>query len=178
MRIMAKRGWRRGSRCAAREGPSQSSVRPSATVSRQGLASAGGAEGKPGRGRLSGARPRAHDDLDTAETSGAAVIGYIKGKGALHMARAYRGRKGSSPASPSGQGVISCRPPVGMKMRSGLYIRRREEEDARLDQLNLLALTPPTGGPEAGTASAFPNSRFERLAPVLPPAVPEDTYLW
>src|SRR3954451_1724821 len=34
------------------------------------------------------------------------VIGYIKGKGAIHMARVYRERKGSSPASPSGQGLI------------------------------------------------------------------------
>src|SRR5689334_23298230 len=37
------------------------------------------------------------------------VVGYIKGKSAIHMARVYGSGRGISPASTSGRGGISCR---------------------------------------------------------------------
>ena len=48
------------------------------------------------------------------------VIGYIKGKSAIHMARVYGGGggRGISPASISGREAISCRRSAGMRKRS------------------------------------------------------------
>src|SRR4051794_37072773 len=93
------------------------------------------------------------------------VIGYIKGKSAIHMARVYGERKRNF----TGQHFWARGYFVSTVGRDEdtirEYIRRQEKEDARLEQLNLWRCPPPSGGPEAGAASASPNSRFERLTP-------------
>jgi putative transposase len=54
------------------------------------------------------------------------MIGYIKGKSAIHLARVYRERK-----------RISCPPWAGIKAVVREYIRKQDQEDQRLDQLSL-----------------------------------------
>jgi putative transposase len=65
------------------------------------------------------------------------VIGYIKGKSAIHLARVYRERKRNFVGQhfwARGYWVST----VGRDERViREYIRRQEEEDKRLDQLNL-----------------------------------------
>src|SRR3954469_16968840 len=93
------------------------------------------------------------------------VIGYIKGKSAIHMARVYGERERNF----TGQHFWARGyfvPTVGRDEDTiREYIRRQEKEDARLEQLNLWRRPPPSGVLEAGAASASPNSRFERLTP-------------
>ena len=95
--------------------------------------------------------------------AGSQVIGYIKGKSAIHMARVYGERKRNF----TGQHFWARGYFVSTVGRNEeairKYIRQQEKEDARLEQLNLWRLPPPSGGPEIGAASAPPNSRFERL---------------
>ena len=66
------------------------------------------------------------------------VVGYIKGKSAIHMARVYGERKKNF----VGQHFWSCGYFVSTVGRDEemirAYIRRQEEEDERLDQLRLL----------------------------------------
>src|SRR3954452_8629237 len=91
------------------------------------------------------------------------VIGYIKRKSAIHMARVYGERKRNLTGQhfwARGYFVST----VGRNEEAVReYIRQQEKEDARLEQLNLWGGPPPSGGPKAGAASASPNSRFERL---------------
>ena len=53
----------------------------------RGVPQARAAEGIEGRGRASHARSRSHAVVDSA------VVGYIKGKSAIHLARVYGERK-------------------------------------------------------------------------------------
>jgi putative transposase len=55
------------------------------------------------------------------------VVGFIKGKSAIHIARTFMERKRNSLASISGHVAVIRR-----------YIRNQEAEDKRIDQLNLL----------------------------------------
>jgi putative transposase len=74
------------------------------------------------------------------------VVGYLKGKTAIHIARTYLGRKKNFVGqhfwargyfvSTVGRDEATVRD----------YIRHQEEEDKRLDQLNLWKDEPPTGG--------------------------------
>src|SRR3954465_8102591 len=88
------------------------------------------------------------------------VIGYIKGKSAIHMARVYGERKRNF----TGQHFWARGYFVSTVGRDEdtirEYIREKEKEDARLERLNLWRCPPPSGGLEAGAASAAPNSRF------------------
>ena len=65
------------------------------------------------------------------------VIGYIKGKSAIHIARTFRGRRGNM----TGQSFWARGYYVSTTGRDEEvireYIRQQEEEDRRLDQLNL-----------------------------------------
>ena len=74
------------------------------------------------------------------------VIGYMKGKSAIHIARTYMGRKKNFTGqnfwargyfvSTVGTGEETIRE----------YIRRQEKEDRRLDQPSMFEEEPPSGG--------------------------------
>jgi putative transposase len=53
----------------------------------------GRAEGEQNRGMPSFTGPRAHDDLDPPKYAVSQVVGFIKGKSAIHLARIYGERK-------------------------------------------------------------------------------------
>jgi len=74
------------------------------------------------------------------------VIGYMKGKSAIHIARTYMGRKKNF----TGQNFwargyfVSTVGTDEETIRE--YIRRQEKEDRRLDQLSMFEEEPPSGG--------------------------------
>ena len=74
------------------------------------------------------------------------VIGFIKGKSAIHVARVYGERRRNF----TGQHFWARGYFVSTVGRDEAvvrdYIRRQEEEDRRLDQLNLDPDEPPSGG--------------------------------
>ena len=74
------------------------------------------------------------------------VIGFIKGKSAIHMARVYGERRRNF----TGQHFWARGYFVSTVGRDEAvirgYIRRQEEEDRRLDQLNFDPDDPPSGG--------------------------------
>jgi putative transposase len=67
----------------------------------------------------------------------AAIVGYLKGKSAIHIARTYRGRRSNFLGeSVWARGYVVS--PVGRderKIRD--YLRNQEQADIRLDQLKL-----------------------------------------
>ena len=76
----------------------------------------------------------------------AQVVGFLKGKSAIYIARAYLGRRKNF----SGQNFwargyfVST---VGKdEDETRLYIKNQEKEDQRLDQLHLFEEEPPSGG--------------------------------
>jgi hypothetical protein len=71
------------------EVPPQDVVRAVAPVSWRGVPQAGGTERELDRGRAFDVRPCPHDDLDPAEYAVSQVVGFIKGKSAIHLARTY-----------------------------------------------------------------------------------------
>ena len=74
------------------------------------------------------------------------VIGYMKGKSAIHIARTYMGRKKNF----TGQNFwargyfVSTVGTDEETIRE--YIRRQEKEDRRLHQLSMFGEEPPSGG--------------------------------
>ena len=74
------------------------------------------------------------------------VIGFIKGKSAIHLARVYGERKRNF----VGQHFWARGYFVSTVGRDTEvirdYIRKQEEEDMRLEQMNLWRLRPPSGG--------------------------------
>ena len=74
------------------------------------------------------------------------VVGYMKGKSAIHIARTYMGRKKNF----TGQNFwargyfVSTVGTDEETIRE--YIRRQEQEDRRLDQLSMFGEEPPLGG--------------------------------
>ncbi len=99
----------------------------------------GRAAGESGGGRASvGGSLRPHAGVDSAEILGCAVvIGYIKGKSAIHIAREFAGR----PRNFVGQHFwargyyVST---VGQDERVVReYVQQQEREDRRLEQLRL-----------------------------------------
>ena len=103
-----------------------------------GRASAfGRAAGESGGGRASVGGSRPHAGVDSAANSVTQVIGYIKGKSAIHIAREFAGR----PRNFVGQHFwargyyVST---VGQDERVVReYIQQQEREDRRLEQLRL-----------------------------------------
>src|SRR6185436_6428997 len=93
------------------------------------------------------------------------VVGFIKGKSAIHLARVYGERKQNFVGQhfwARGYFVTT----VGRdEYTIREYIRNQEEADARLDQMNLWKRCPRhhSVGHEFGAALASPFSRFERL---------------
>src|SRR6202035_5566714 len=85
------------------------------------------------------------------------VVGYIKGKSAIHLARVYGERKRNF----VGQSFWARGFFVSTVGRDEAvireYIKNQETEDSRLEQLSLWRYRPPLGGPiETGAASATP----------------------
>jgi putative transposase len=117
--------------------PQEDVVWGTATAPRGGFPQAGGAEGKQDRGGASDARSCAHDDPIPPKYAVSQVVGYIKGKSAIHLARVYGERKRNF----VGQHFWARGYFVSTVGRDEVlireYIRKQEEEDARLDQLNL-----------------------------------------
>jgi REP-associated tyrosine transposase len=91
------------------------------------------------------------------------VVGYIKGKSAIHLARTYGERKRNF----VGQHFWARGFFVSTVGRDEEvireYIRRQAEEDKRLDQMGLWYAATVWWPQNDGAALATPNSRFERL---------------
>jgi putative transposase len=74
------------------------------------------------------------------------VVGYLKGKSAIHIARTYLGRRQNYVGQhfwARGYFVSTVGRDEATVRR---YIQRQEEEDKRMDQLNLWKDGPPEGG--------------------------------
>ncbi len=101
----------------------------------------------------------------------AQVVGFIKGKSAIHIARMYMEKKRNYVgqlfwargyfASTVGRDEQVIRE----------YIRNQEKEDGRVDQLEV-NVSCPLGG----LKGVSPLCRFERLTKLKPPALPGDSY--
>lgn len=76
----------------------------------------------------------------------AAVVGYLKGKSAIHVARTYRGRsRNFTGESFWARGYfVSTVGSDERKIRE--YIRNQEQEDIRLDQLRIMRQNPSGAG--------------------------------
>jgi len=74
------------------------------------------------------------------------VIGYMKGKSAIHIARTYMKReKNFTGENFWARGYFLTT--VGTNEETiREYIRRQEKEDRRLDQLSMFEEEPPSGG--------------------------------
>ena len=74
------------------------------------------------------------------------IVGYMKGKSAIHIARTYMGRKKNF----TGQNFwargyfVSTVGTDEETIRE--YIKRQEQEDRRLDQMSMFGEEPPSGG--------------------------------
>jgi putative transposase len=106
------------------------------------------------------------------------VVGFIKGKSAIYLARHYGDRKQNY----AGQNFWARGYVVSTVVRDEAtirdYIRTQEQEDQRMDQMNLWRSRPATvrWRTSTGAALATPHSRFERLTAIKPPALPGDIY--
>jgi len=74
----------------------------------------------------------------------AQVIGFIKGKSAIHIARIFGGRAPNFTERSRERGYFASTVGRDEKVISE-YIKRQEAEDKRLDQMKLLEW-PPSGG--------------------------------
>jgi len=96
------------------------------------------------------------------------VVDFIKGKSAIHLARTYGERKRNFVGqhfwargyfvSTVGRDEAAIRE----------YIKNQEQEDKRLDQLNLWRQSLPLGGPINGAASATPTAASSGPIPKAP----------
>ncbi len=97
-------------------------------------------KGIEGRGRASDARSSAHVAVDTPEICGVAgrrVVGYIKGKSAIHLARVYGERKRNFVGQHFWARGFFVNTVGRYEDAIRAYIRNQEKEDQRLEQLNL-----------------------------------------
>ena len=94
-------------------------------------------QGKSNRGRTPDARPGTHDASIPPKYAVSNVVGYIKGKSAIHLARTYGERKRNF----AGQSFWARRYFVSTVGRDEEVIRNcirnQEKEDVRLEQLGL-----------------------------------------
>ena len=108
------------------------------------------------------------------------VIGYIKGKSAIHLARVYGERKRNF----VGQHFWARGFYVSTVGRDREAVIREYIQKAGAGRQAIGSAKssgdeqPPEGGLQktCGAASATPQSRFERLTELKPPALPGDTY--
>jgi putative transposase len=91
----------------------------------------------PHWGRASSGWPCSHDDLDSAEVFRVVGSGVHQGKSAIHLARVY----GEQKQNYAGQSFWARGYFVSTVGRDEItirdYIRNQEQEDKRLDQLNM-----------------------------------------
>ena len=105
------------------------------------------------------------------------VIGFIKGKSAIHLARVYGEKKRNFLGQhfwARGYWVSTLGRDEGVIRE---YIRRQEQEDKRLDQINLWRC-PVTekGGQEPRGRVGDPAQPLRAAHKIKPPALPGDTY--
>ena len=105
------------------------------------------------------------------------VVGFIKGKSAIHMARVYGERKRNFVGQHFWARGFFVNTVGRDEEAIRAYIRNQEKEDQRLEQMNLWRRKAALGG------SKFKGPRQPflplRAAPILkPPALPGDTYLF
>src|SRR5271165_3395584 len=162
--------------CLHPEMSPQDVVSRAASASGRSVPQACASEGIEGRGRASDARSRAHAAIDPAEIRGVAVVGCIKGKSAIHMARVYGERRRNFVGQHFWARGFFVNTVGRDEEAIRAYIRNQEKEDQRLEQMNG-ANKPPLGG------SKFEGPRQRPLLPLRaatilkPPALPGDTYI-
>ena len=104
------------------------------------------------------------------------VIGFIKGKSAIHLARVYGERKRNF----VGQHFWARGYFVSTVGRDEAvireYIQKQEQEDLRLDQMNSGADHPPSGGSNTTGPRQRPQQPLRAATSPRPPALPGDTY--
>ena len=101
------------------------------------------------------------------------VIGYIKGKSAIHIARHFAGRPRNRRTALLGPRVPSC-PRWGRDEQAiRAYIQGQEREDRRQEQLRLDRSSHPEGGP-SGRVAATSKAALSG-SQLKPPALPGDT---
>src|SRR6266436_5221058 len=125
------------SRCVHSQVPEKDPVRGAETASRRCLPQAGAAEGKPSRRRPSHAGSRSHDDLDSTKICGLASGRIYQGQECDPLARVYGEKKRNF----VGQHFWARGYFVSTVGRDEAvireYIKRQEQEDNRLEQMNL-----------------------------------------
>jgi putative transposase len=76
------------------------------------------------------------------------VVGYIKGKSAIHLTRVYGERQSNFVGQHFWARGFFVNTAGRDEEAIRTYIRNQEREDQRLEQLNLWADRPPLGGPK------------------------------
>ena len=119
------------------EVPPQGAIRATAGSSRRIVPQVSNTKGKPDRRRAFDAGSCAHDDFDPTKYAASQVIGYVKGKSAIHLARVYGERRRNFVGQHFwARGYfVSTMGRDEAAMRE--YIKSQEKEDQRLEQLNL-----------------------------------------
>ena len=115
----------------------QGAVSGTAPTPGRGVPKACATEGIEGRGRASDGRPRPHAGIDPAETRVSRVVGYIKGKSAIHLARVYGERKRNFVGQHFWARGFFVNTVGRDEEAIRAYIRNQEKEDQRLEQMNL-----------------------------------------
>jgi putative transposase len=93
-------------------------------------------ESKVEEGQSDG-RPRPHAAIDPAETRVSQVVGYIKGKSAIHLARVYGERKRNFVGQHFWARGFFVNTVGRDEEAIRAYVRNQEKEDQRLEQMNL-----------------------------------------
>ena len=123
--------------CVHSQVSSEDAVRGTEATSWRNFPQAGVAKGEQGRRRPSHAGSRAYDDLDSTEICGLPGGRIYRGKSAIHLARVYGERKRNF----VGQHFWARGYFVSTVGRDEAlireYIKNQEQEDSRLEQLNL-----------------------------------------
>jgi len=118
--------------------PQKDVVRPTSEVPWAGIQGVGTQPRERGDRRAPVVRPCAHAHITIApKYSVAQVVGYIKGKSAIHVARNYMGQKRNFTGHQFwARGYFVST--VGRDEKAVReYIKTQEKEERRLDQLNL-----------------------------------------
>ena len=103
------------------------------------------------------------------------VVGFIKGKSAIHLARVYGEKKRNF----VGQHFWArgfCEHSGERRGSDRAYIRNEEKEEKARPAQPLALTMPPSGGPKLWGRFSDPVCRFERLL-IKPPALPGDISL-
>jgi putative transposase len=119
------------------EVPQKNDLRAIALASRTGVPQVGATEREPDRGGSSSRRSRAYVISIPPKYAVSQVVGFVKGKSAIHLARAYGEKKRNFVGQhfwARGYFVST----VGRDQEQiREYIKKQEAEDTRLEQLNL-----------------------------------------